>query len=333
MSFHLSNATTSSETEFIGYAALPKLTASAPDDASTSLPQGPPASSSADDLLASLHLPPKPEDMTDAAELEALNEHLQRMDMDNASVGTESSTSSQRSVSPSGPSPSNLYPPPSEPLSNQLRRLHNNLENRLYPFWSSSLSSRSVRISIYATDPVHQESYKTPPLSENLYDDEAAPQYQPIATQETITAADGSFQVRFSLSWEKMCVHPAALHIAFGDSDKEPELFVMAELMPGPSRPTSPGATPVPYAVRVSRVHRNVFPTDTKTLVVPLTHSPVRLISDIDDTVKMSGILGGARAAFHNVFVKDLSESVIPGMGDWYMDMWRRGVRFHYVVS
>ena len=43
--------------------------------------------------------------------------------------------------------------------------------------------------------------------------------------------------------------------------------------------------------------------------------------------------LCGARAAFYNVFVKDLAENVIPGMGNWYMDMWKRGVRFHYVVS
>jgi phosphatidate phosphatase APP1 len=54
---------------------------------------------------------------------------------------------------------------------------------------------------------------------------------------------------------------------------------------------------------------------------------------DIDDTVKLSNILSGARAVFHNVFVKDLRDNVIPGMGPWYMNMWKRGVRFHYVMS
>jgi phosphatidate phosphatase APP1 len=66
---------------------------------------------------------------------------------------------------------------------------------------------------------------------------------------------------------------------------------------------------------------------------VPLTYSPIRVISDIDDTVKLSGVHCGARAVFHNVFVKDLEENLIPGMGEWYSEMWRRGVRFHYVVS
>jgi len=71
----------------------------------------------------------------------------------------------------------------------------------------------------------------------------------------------------------------------------------------------------------------------TSLIRIPITHSPIRVISDIDDTVKFSGILSGARAVFHNVFVKDLRENVIPGMGEWYAEMWSRGVRFHYVVS
>jgi phosphatidate phosphatase APP1 len=47
----------------------------------------------------------------------------------------------------------------------------------------------------------------------------------------------------------------------------------------------------------------------------------------------MSGITEGARAVFHNVFVKELKDGIIPGMGEWYTNMWERGVRFHYVVS
>jgi phosphatidate phosphatase APP1 len=66
---------------------------------------------------------------------------------------------------------------------------------------------------------------------------------------------------------------------------------------------------------------------------VPLSYTPVRVISDIDDTVKTANILAGARAIFYTVFVQDLVELVIPGMGDWYDKMWRRGARFHYVVG
>nr|GAT58571.1 predicted protein [Mycena chlorophos] len=74
-------------------------------------------------------------------------------------------------------------------------------------------------------------------------------------------------------------------------------------------------------------------PPETKTLHIALTHCPIRVISDVDDTVKVAGVLAGARAVFRNVFVKDLLDIVIPGMGEWYTGMWRRGVRFHYVSN
>ena len=291
-------------------------------------PQGRSAVASTGDLL-DLNLPPKPEDMTDEAEMELLNEQLRRLEMDSASTTTASSSSSQRSASPTG------FPPDfaSSSNSNQLKRMHSNLEARLHPFWATALGSRIVRISVYATDPNQFYSYKSPMLHEDPYDDDTFLKQQPIATREVATAADGSFQARLTLAWDKMCVHPGALQIAFGDPDAEHELYVVADLMPGPLGSAAPLSAQVNYAVRAPRVLRNVQPTDSKALVVPLTHSPVRLISDIDDTVKMSGILSGARAAFHNVFVKDLNDSIIPGMGDWYMGMWRRGVRFHYVVS
>jgi hypothetical protein len=56
------------------------------------------------------------------------------------------------------------------------------------------------------------------------------------------------------------------------------------------------------------------------------------VVSDIDDTVKTANVLAGARAIFYTVFVQNLMDIVIPGMGDWYTEMWKRGVRFHYVV-
>ncbi|KAJ3560136.1 hypothetical protein NP233_g11030 [Leucocoprinus birnbaumii] len=68
-------------------------------------------------------------------------------------------------------------------------------------------------------------------------------------------------------------------------------------------------------------------------ITVPITHCPIRVISDIDDTVKNSGVTEGARTVFHNVFVKELKDGVIPGMGEWYTSMWKKGARFHYVSN
>lgn len=89
------------------------------------------------------------------------------------------------------------------------------------------------------------------------------------------------------------------------------------------------------FSSSISALHSTLMPSSTflTHTTLPITHSPIRVISDIDDTVKMSGITEGARAVFHNVFVKELKDGIIPGMGEWYTNMWERGVRFHYVVS
>lgn len=71
----------------------------------------------------------------------------------------------------------------------------------------------------------------------------------------------------------------------------------------------------------------------TSYLRLTLIHTALTgLISDIDDTIKFSNILSGARSVFFNVFVKELHEALIPGMPEWYNALWTRGVRFHYVV-
>lgn len=56
----------------------------------------------------------------------------------------------------------------------------------------------------------------------------------------------------------------------------------------------------------------------------------VSLISDIDDTIKKSNITLGAREIFRNTFVRDLSELTIDGVQDWYCDLHKLGVCFHY---
>lgn len=56
----------------------------------------------------------------------------------------------------------------------------------------------------------------------------------------------------------------------------------------------------------------------------------VSLISDIDDTIKMSNILGGAREIFRNTFVRELADLSIEGVKEWYSDMHAMGVSIHY---
>ncbi|ROV90651.1 hypothetical protein VMCG_10037 [Cytospora schulzeri] len=56
----------------------------------------------------------------------------------------------------------------------------------------------------------------------------------------------------------------------------------------------------------------------------------VSLISDIDDTVKKSSISLGAREIFRNTFIRDLKELAVDGVREWYGELYKMGVSFHY---
>lgn len=59
----------------------------------------------------------------------------------------------------------------------------------------------------------------------------------------------------------------------------------------------------------------------------------ISLISDIDDTVKHSAIASGAKEMFRNTFVRDLNDLTIKGVSDWYQELAKRNVDFHYVSN
>lgn len=60
----------------------------------------------------------------------------------------------------------------------------------------------------------------------------------------------------------------------------------------------------------------------------------IRVISDLDDTVRTTEIFNGVRAMFRNVFVNDEKEMVIPDIVNWYNDMHKQGIAgFHYVSN
>ena len=59
----------------------------------------------------------------------------------------------------------------------------------------------------------------------------------------------------------------------------------------------------------------------------------ISLISDIDDTIKHSAIVMGAREIFRNAFVRELGDLVVNGVESWYRQMAEMGVKIHYVSN
>ncbi|KAG8942243.1 hypothetical protein FRC03_003495 [Tulasnella sp. 419] len=234
----------------------------------------------------------------------------------------------------------------------ELARLHANLDARLQPFWSSILSNRSVRVSLFAKPPPPTQPSDQNPFADPEDDDTD----RPLAVQELSTSLQGYFSHRFTIPFEELCTHPHALDIAFNrDPTNEHPIHVVAELVsaamtqsvsqtrqsyPKPdtySTPQNnlgvPTANSKLYSSSIASTSSTSFSLPPVAAIdIPITSAAVRLISDIDDTVKVAEVLKGVKTIFQNVFVKSLEELVIPGMGEWYTSLSQKGVRFHYVV-
>jgi len=260
--------------------------------------------------------------------MQSLEEHFRKLN-DNLDAPPSASSSTvgtplRRSPSNSSQSSTSSDIRPIErtasTTSSSVQELHSNLERRLMPFWSSALSNRTVQISLYASEDAISIAQALGDEADD-YDD---PRLLPVASRKVTTAQDGSFQVKFGVPWDILCQHPDGAKVAFGDMTTEHDFFVLAELFPPPPSPSSSAVT--------QSVPADDTPVSKAQIKIPLSYTPVRVISDIDDTVKTANVLAGARAIFYTVFVQSLVEIVIPGMGDWYTKMWHRGARFHYVV-
>lgn len=85
----------------------------------------------------------------------------------------------------------------------------------------------------------------------------------------------------------------------------------------------------VPTHVRVLASERL-----SSTIEVRITEpTGVSMISDIDDTIKHSGIGSGAKEIFRNIFIRDLGDLTIEGVKEWYSKMADLGVKLHYVSN
>ncbi|KAI9464529.1 hypothetical protein BJY52DRAFT_824562 [Lactarius psammicola] len=311
------------------FAYLPKLPGPSDSD-EDDLPGGSQAlSKSTESLLERIELPPRPDEITPELEKLALR-HPQH----GFTLGTVPTPTPSR---PSSPSLTSVHSTPEMPSARSLKALsnaangvdvlrwHSNLETRLRPFWVGVLSNRTLVVSVRPYFDLTEAEAKFSSPSE------LARLEKPLNEQSATTDVNGAFKMRIFIPWNTLCSHPRGAPIASADTNHEHDFSVTAELLPPP--PPSRQQTPNEYCQLGIPSPPLCIPTAIAEERVPLTHCPIRVISDIDDTVKLSGVTHGARAAFRNVFVKELEENVIPGMGEWYSEMWRRGVRFHYVSN
>ncbi|KAF9433396.1 hypothetical protein BGZ76_009512 [Entomortierella beljakovae] len=73
------------------------------------------------------------------------------------------------------------------------------------------------------------------------------------------------------------------------------------------------------------------MPTVTDGIVNLIDSKGVSVISDIDDTIKDTKVLDGAKMVLRNTFLREMRG--VPGMAQVYYKWWEAGVAFHYVSN
>ncbi|KAA8904222.1 hypothetical protein TRICI_005597 [Trichomonascus ciferrii] len=67
--------------------------------------------------------------------------------------------------------------------------------------------------------------------------------------------------------------------------------------------------------------------------IMDISPTGVSVITDIDDTIKKTGITGEKRELFRNVFIRDYDKVGVDGVPQWFQQLSQRGVHFHYVSN
>lgn len=221
------------------------------------------------------------------------------------------------------------WPKPFTYTESDLPRLHRNLSERLLPFFGKKLVNRKVRLSVW-------------PVESGLWD-------KPLGEKIVTTSSTGGFKTSFE-------VREGGLKRFLEDdrcgSLEQMRIKVVAELLEeeGVGEPTFD----LGERAKVERL-RTVAQEET-TLRVG-RDGTVRVISDIDDTVKVScgnipssfpehgsnsfldrfrkhtQVTSGTKTIFRNVFCRELDEIAVPGMADWYQGMVEEGATIHYVSN
>lgn len=294
---------------------------------------------------------------------ETLTEEPQSLDMDLPMINTPPksnrrlSTGSDDTTMPSRSNTSEIAFTNPQYLS----LAHEYLDARLRPFWSSVLPFRRVALSMYTIPLKAGEAPPTP--------DAQLLKQEPLMRTTFTTNGQGHFAHHFVIPWQRICTHPHSVPMAFADDPANDRtdwgLVIHAELLSeeGPDRLIQATSSDVPYEQRLPKrvssatsffssaeppnqndgdgneemglMALGLSRTAVVSNVVVGISRPggIRVISDLDDTVKHSDILSGPREVFRNVFCRRLEDIAVPGMSDLYQQLTKEGMSSLHFVS
>ncbi|SPO30640.1 related to APP1 - Actin Patch Protein [Ustilago trichophora] len=184
---------------------------------------------------------------------------------------------------------------------------HQNLTRRLQAYWVYRSPHKDVHIEI------------SPVINGAIACDQQGNRLIMASTRLTADST-GQFEHRLVIPWHMLsafCRHYADLFQATPDEIEAVE--VKAKLL------TSAAEGSAEITASESPWRRCTIHED---------HSRrVRVISDIDDTVKHTGVVQGAKQILRNVFVLPYHEAEVKGVSSWYHAMIDLGAGLHYVTN
>ncbi|GAA5848895.1 hypothetical protein JCM8547_006382 [Rhodosporidiobolus lusitaniae] len=235
--------------------------------------------------------------------------------------------------------------PPSSFTTSQLTQYHQNVHSRLLPFLGLKLPDRRVRVTV-----------------------SSAQSGEVLLTEYVTTSAPGGgWTTEFVLSGETIA-ELVSSHSQEGEVEEEDpplNLTITAELLaPEPvTYAEIPSSAPVEVSGggRGGRAATAAAPTrevrrapegweeTSKVTAMDKVDVPVggevekgegvgrgevRVVSDVDDTVKWTEVVKGTKTIFRNCFVRELKDVRVPGMASWYRHLSaHHSAHFHYVSN
>ncbi|TKY88942.1 hypothetical protein EX895_002183 [Sporisorium graminicola] len=188
----------------------------------------------------------------------------------------------------------------------EVTTFHHNLSHRLQAYWVYRSPHRDVHIDI------------APVIKGAVACDEKGRRLTLASTRLTADST-GQFEHRLVVPWHMLsafCRHYADPLQASPDQIEAVE--VRAKLLTSIAEGSAETGAETPW--RRFPVHED--------------HARrVRIISDIDDTVKHTGVVQGARQILRNVFVLPYHEAEVKGVASWYHAMTELGAGLHYVTN
>ncbi|KAK4689792.1 pre-60S factor REI1, partial [Tremellales sp. Uapishka_1] len=251
--------------------------------------------------------------------------------------------------------------------SEELSAAHENLDLRLRPFWSNVLPSRRIALSIYTVPLLASRE-----SSLELADPEDEPLLRTTFTTNSQGHFAHTLVVPWERICTHPPTLPMVFPQTATEISNSWGLYVKAELLaecgPNGLRPSSrdvPNESSFERGTSVGTVDgnqeraatsffsRSEIPNrndgdgseemglmglgrteiESSTVTMVSSAGGVRLISDLDDTIKHSDILAGPREVFRNVFCRPLEDICVPDMDKLYRSLAQAGLSgLHFVL-